>query len=66
MPLFLKEENVEEWLTGNPDNIKKLIVPDTETKLNAHTVQKLRGKESLGNSPEASEEFKYPGFEFRA
>lgn len=66
MPLFLKEENVEEWLTGNPDSIKKLIVPDTETKLNAHTVRKLRGKESHGNSPEASEEFKYTGFEFRA
>jgi putative SOS response-associated peptidase YedK len=68
MPVILTEETEDIWL--EPINneryrkeIIKLIQPYPENKLKAHTVRRLRGKEAVGNVPEASAYFKYNGLE---
>jgi len=65
MPLILNEQDEEKWLESTPDEniIKSLIQPYTETELTYHSVQKLRGKNAVGNIPEASEEFIYEELE---
>jgi putative SOS response-associated peptidase YedK len=60
MPLILEEEMADSWLNGSETVIKKMIVPASDGILKAHTVRKLRGKNAVGNSPEAIEEFIYP------
>ncbi len=60
MPLILEEETADDWLKGSDAEIKKMIVPADNGILKAHTVRKLRGKNAVGNSPEAIEEFIYP------
>jgi putative SOS response-associated peptidase YedK len=60
MPLILNEQNAELWLKGNEKEAKALIVPSNEKDLTAHTVRKLRGKNAVGNSPKAIEEYIYP------
>uniref|UniRef100_UPI00321702F1 SOS response-associated peptidase n=1 Tax=uncultured Draconibacterium sp. TaxID=1573823 RepID=UPI00321702F1 len=60
MPLILNESQAEVWLKGNASEAKKLIVPAVDGLLKAHTVRKLRGKNAVGNSPEAIKEFSYP------
>lgn len=59
MPLLLEPENIEQWLNGSVDEAKSLIKTN-ETALKAHTVNKLMGKESKGNTPEALESHDYP------
>lgn len=68
MPVLLDEEHVEEWLkpykTENDKMaLQNLLLPDTKIELNAHTVKPLSGKNSVGNTPESSEEFVYEELE---
>lgn len=65
MPLILNEKEQELWLQNESSDtfyneIKSLIKPNVEFDLKAHTVHRLNGKESLGNTPEAMEEYVYP------
>lgn len=69
MPVILPEGFEDEWL--NPQHtefelnqLKKLLVPYPKKDLNAHTVRRLSGKESLGNVPESSEKYEYEELEF--
>lgn len=61
MPLILNTNEEEDWLY-NTNEIKILdnfINSKKITKLKAHTVLPLRGKNSLGNVPESSNNFQY-------
>lgn len=60
MPLILNEQSAEQWLKGSAQAAKELISPAPDGALKAHTVRKLRGKNAVGNSPKALEEFIYP------
>lgn len=59
MPLILNENDLEIWLKGSTDDAIDLIKPNTSVKLKAHTVRKLTGQSSVGNSKEATEEYIY-------
>jgi len=64
MPVILTEDTSEQWLLpieneADKNIIEGLIMPYTEEELTAFTVNKLRGKNALGNVPEASEEHVY-------
>ncbi|WKZ61417.1 MAG: hypothetical protein QY309_07975 [Cyclobacteriaceae bacterium] len=39
--------------------LKELAQPYNETELDAFTVRRLRGKEAIGNKPEAQQPFTY-------
>lgn len=65
MPVILPDGAENEWLkTQNVKDLQKLVKPFSDQELKAHTVRKLSGKDSPGNSPEASEEFIYDDLEF--
>ena len=66
MPLILNDEEADKWLNGSADEVKKMITPAPDGFLKAHTVRRIRGKEAVGNSPKAIEEFIYPELKFRA
>lgn len=66
MPLILDEEVADKWLSGTSEEAKAMIIPASDGLLKAHTVRRLRGKDAVGNSPEAIEEFIYPELKFRA
>lgn len=64
MPLILNGEDEDLWLnsTQNPNSkevLESLIRPYAADDLDCHTVQKIRGKNALGNVPEASEKYFY-------
>ena len=64
MPLILDTRNQDKWLQpieGEEDKeaIKNLIRPFDQNQLRSFTVGKLKGKEGLGNSPEALLEQEY-------
>lgn len=64
MPVVLNEEIEDEWLrpitnVQDENKIISLIKPSVEDELVAHTVRRLRGKNGIGNNPEASEKFDY-------
>lgn len=68
MPVILKEDDVDKWLAPDSQTVRQadladLIKPFTDDDLLAHTVRRLRGKEAVGNIPEASEKFSYPELE---
>lgn len=65
MPVILAEADIDTWLKpiSNDDDlaaVKALIRPWQGEELTAYTVRRLRGKEALGNVPEANREFNYP------
>ncbi|MGQ8337330.1 SOS response-associated peptidase [Sunxiuqinia sp. A32] len=66
MPLILPEEAINDWLSvevkseADKKRILDLIKPFHEKELSAHTVRRLRGKNAVGNIPEASNQFDYP------
>ncbi|QIA06763.1 SOS response-associated peptidase [Draconibacterium halophilum] len=66
MPLILNEDKADNWLNGTSEEAKAMILPATDGLLKAHTVRRLRGKEAVGNSPQAIEEFIYSELKFRA
>lgn len=59
MPLILNDEEIETWLGNDIDKVKSLLRPNTDIFLEAYTVQKIRGKDSLGNTPQAVERYDY-------
>jgi putative SOS response-associated peptidase YedK len=64
MPLILNETDEEKWLQNDTsekfiEEIKSIIKPNTKIKLKVHTVKRLSGAESVGNQPEAHDEFIY-------
>jgi len=62
MPLILNENNVQTWLGGNSNEIEAIIKP-SEVVITAHTVRRLKGKNALGNVPEAQAEYLYADME---
>ena len=64
MPLILLEDQEDIWLQAETNEFDKSILlkleeSNNEIDLQAHTVRKIRGKEAIGNVPDASEYFKY-------
>lgn len=65
MPLILPEDAIDEWLTAKVSNnadkqkILDLVKPYNEKELKAYTVEKITGKNALGNVPEATREKVY-------
>ncbi|MBK8582939.1 MAG: SOS response-associated peptidase [Flavobacteriales bacterium] len=65
MPVILTEEEEAQWLSPFQDPkdeqaLLKLIKPYPADAMEAHTVRPLLGKEGLGNTEKASEQFEYP------
>ena len=65
MPLILPEDLEDAWLRpvkddAGQDAIKELIKAFPADELEAYPVRRLRGKEAVGNVPEAGQEFVYP------
>lgn len=68
MPLILPQGLVIDWLKPINDKVDKdfietLIQPYDENELETFTVKRLRGKEAIGNIPEALNSFRYPELE---
>lgn len=64
MPLLLKREEQELWLSKieseeDKKRLLQLALPFSSEKLKAHTVKKLKGKDAIGNLPEAEKEYFY-------
>ena len=69
MPLILPENLADQWITNVDDHldeqiITSLIQPYPDGEFSAHTVQKLRGKAYLGNTPSTSEPVIYNELNF--
>jgi putative SOS response-associated peptidase YedK len=65
MPVILEPHQTEDWLiTLNDDadkeQINALLKPSDNDVLIAHTVNKLKGKNVIQNSPSSADEFIYP------
>ncbi len=64
MPVILQAGMEDNWLKpihneNDSTEIKQLVKPYPEGELTAHTVRKLRGKDAVGNKPEACDVFGY-------
>ncbi len=64
MPVILEEQDAEQWLQPISNkthqlNLQEVIQPLDTNELEAYTVRKLRGKDSVGNTALASEPFEY-------
>lgn len=65
MPIVLPDDAIDEWLTTDvysEEEKKKVLAfvkPYSEKELKAHTVNRLRGKNAVGNIPEADKKFRY-------
>jgi len=71
MPLILNKEDEMNWLKEYPENdlqnqLKKLIRSFDAKEMEAYTVNKLRGKSAVGNTPKAAEPFIYKELVFDA
>jgi putative SOS response-associated peptidase YedK len=66
MPVIIPGEFYSEWLKTEKDSkneidrVKGHLIPYDENLLDSFTVQKLRGKSGVGNSPSAIMKFDYP------
>lgn len=60
MPLILGDEEAKIWLNGNESDVKKLIQPNFNVKLESYTVGRTKGKNYLGNNEKIHEPFGYP------
>ena len=62
MPLIIPEEQTEIWLNSHSseENIKAILQPHSSNNLKAHSVKRIKGKNAVGNSPEAILEENYP------
>ncbi len=64
MPVILKKEEQDLWLQLSDKNeMDRFLIPYPADLLKAHTVRKLKGKDAIGNLPEAEEKFKYSELE---
>ncbi len=66
MPVILPEELEGKWLAEVKDELdvkalEELLKPYPESEMKAHTVAKLRGKNAIGNQPEATDYYEYKG-----
>jgi putative SOS response-associated peptidase YedK len=59
MPLLLNESDIDTWFEGAKEEVMQLIQPNTSQELITKTVKPIRGKQYIGNTPEATEEFEY-------
>lgn len=64
MPVIVPNGMEEQWLTEindktDQERVMDMIRPFDENEMKAYTVRRLRGKEGVGNVPEAIEEFEY-------
>ncbi|RXJ49408.1 SOS response-associated peptidase [Gelidibacter gilvus] len=64
MPVILPDQLADKWLMDYQDDLDKQSIEDLireypDEELSAYTVNTLRGKNSVGNSEEASKFFKY-------
>ena len=64
MPVLLNPDQVDFWLNSNHNTIEDLMEPYEAEKLEAYTVNRLRGKDYIGNVPAIFEEKEYPELEF--
>ncbi|HLG02488.1 MAG TPA: SOS response-associated peptidase [Bacteroidia bacterium] len=69
MPLILPKEMQNEWLIpfeGDQTKIRlmQLAEPFDASLMKAHPVKRLKGKEAIGNIPEAEEKFAYPDIDY--
>lgn len=65
MPVILTKENQDHWLKElsketTEENILQLAIPFPDEKLKYYTVNKILGKNTLGNIPQAEQEYLYP------
>jgi putative SOS response-associated peptidase YedK len=62
MPVFLEGEDMLRWINSETplDVLKALLKPKQDESIRAHTVKQLRGKNSPGNTQEASKPYNYP------
>lgn len=68
MPLILTKEYENAWLRpistqADQDLLKELIRSYDEQELDAYTVKRLRGKDAIGNVPDAVKPFRYAELE---
>ena len=68
MPVILPDTEIEQWLQPIDSEADKKIIENLvraypAEDLEAYTVHKLRGKNALGNVPEATEAFEYEELE---
>ncbi len=64
MPVILPKNKQDEWLIPYKDEstikqLEQLLIPFNDKELEAYTVHRLKGKESVGNVPEAEKLFEY-------
>ena len=64
MPVILPDELEDAWLEPYRDELdqqklEELLQPYPEAELEAHTVGRLRGKNAVGNRPEATDHIEY-------
>ncbi len=60
MPLILRDEHLNIWLEGSPDEMKKLVDATQQIQLGYHTVERLRGRRYIGNKPTVQQPRNYP------
>lgn len=68
MPLILTKEFENDWLSpihtqADQELVQELVRSYDEQELDAYTVKRLRGKEAIGNVPEAVKPFRYTELE---
>jgi len=72
MPLILPEDAINDWLSvevksdAEIKRILELIKPYNEKELQAHTVQRLRGKNAVKNNPRSDQKVNYPELQTKA
>jgi len=63
MPVLLYSKDISTWLKNSDKNVlDALIKPYDDDELVSYTVRKLSGKDSVGNTPFAIEQYDYPEF----
>ncbi len=65
MPAILHKSIQQEWLkptdqTNTAAYLKSLLVPYPEDELTYYTVRRLKGKDAIGNKPDAEKEYLFP------
>jgi len=64
MPVILPKDKQDEWLTCNDKKqAEQLLIPFPDKLLEYHTVRRLKGKEAVGDCPEAEEAYVYEELE---
>lgn len=63
MPVVLNEEGQKLWMEQTED-MSQLFLPFDSKNFEVHSVKPLLGKNGVGDSPEASQQFEYPELVF--